>query len=128
MKESKRHNYRLVAIAIATIASGLLIWTQNTRQINFTDPVFLSTWIFIGTVAAFIAQFVVNLKMRDMIGSFTIGYVIAVVLHFIAGVLITNYVQARFEISLFVSLLSGAAAGWLGSLIWIVLKRSGQKK
>lgn len=128
MIESRRHNYRLIAITIATIAAGLLIWTQNIRQINFLDPVFLFSWVFVGVIAAFVSRFVVNLKASDMIGSFAIGYVIAVVLHFVFGVMMTNYVQSHFEVSLLVALLCGTTAGWLGSVLWIGVKKSGKKK
>lgn len=128
MIESKRHNYRLIAIAIATMAAGLMVWTQNARQIDFTDLSFLLLWLLMGTVASFVSQFIVNLRMADMIGSFSIGYVIAIVIHFISGVLLSNYVQARFELFLLIALLTGSASGWLGALLWSMLRKSGRKK
>jgi hypothetical protein len=128
MIETKRHNYRLIAIAISTLAAGLMVWTQNSRQIDFTDPSFLLLWLLMGTVASFVCQFIVNLRMSDLVGSFAMGYVIAIVIHFISGVLISNYVQTRFEFFLLIALLTGAAAGWLGALIWSLLRKSGKKK
>jgi len=128
MIESKRHNYRLIAIAISTLAAGLMVWTQNSRQVDFTDPSFLLLWLFMGAVASFVCQFIVNLRMSDIVGSFAIGYVIAIVIHFISGVLVSNYVQARFELFLLIALLTGSAAGWLGALLWSLLRKSGRKK
>jgi len=128
MIESKRHNYRLIAIAISTLAAGLIVWTQNARQVDFTDLSFLLIWLLIGTIASFGCQLIVNLRMSDIIGSFAIGYVIAIVIHFISGVLVTNYVQTRFEFFLLIALLTGSAAGWLGALLWSLLRKSGKKK
>lgn len=128
MIESKRHNYRLIAIAISSLAAGLIVWTQNARQVDFTDISFLLIWLLIGTIASFGCQLIVNLRMSDIVGSFAIGYVIAIVIHFISGVLVTNYVQTRFEFFLLIALLTGSAAGWLGALLWSLLRKSGKKK
>jgi uncharacterized membrane protein YeaQ/YmgE (transglycosylase-associated protein family) len=128
MIESKRHNYRLIAIAIATLAAGLMVWTQNSRQIDFTDLSFLFLWLLTGTIASFVSQFIVNLRMGDIIGSFSIGYVIAIVIHFVSGVFGSNYVQTRFELFLLIALIIGSASGWLGALIWSLLRKSGRKK
>lgn len=128
MIESKRHNYRLIAIAISTIAAGLMVWTQNSRQIDFTDPSFLLLWLLTGTVASFVSQFIVNLRMADIVGSFSIGYVIAIVIHFVSGVFGSSYVQTRFELFLLIALLTGSASGWLGALLWSLLRKSGKKK
>lgn len=128
MLETTRHNYRLITILISTIGAGIPLWTTSRRQIDFTDTEFLLLWIGIGLLASLIVRFVVNLKMRDMVGCFAIGYVIAVVLHFVSSILVNNYVQARFELSLLFAILVGALSGWLGSLLWMGLKKSGSKK
>ena len=104
MLEATRHNYRLITILISTIAAGLPLWTSSARQIDFTEISFLLIWLLLGIVASFITQFVVNLKMRDMIGCFAIGYVTAVVVHFVSTILLTSYIQSRFEFSLFMAL------------------------
>lgn len=118
MLETTRHNYRLIAIFISTIAAGLPLWTSDVRQISFSDLSFLIIWVVLGVIASFIAKFVVNLKMRDLIGCFTIGYVIAIVIHFVATVLMTSYIQTRFELSLLIAILTGAVSAWIGSMLW----------
>jgi uncharacterized membrane protein YccC len=66
--------------------------------------------------------------MADIVGSFSIGYVIAIVIHFVSGVFGSNYVQTRFELFLLIALITGSASGWLGALIWSLLRKSGRKK
>jgi hypothetical protein len=123
MLEATRHNYRLITIFISMIAAGLPLWTSDMRQLDFDNINFLGLWILIGIAASFIVQFVVNLKPRDVIGSFAIGYVSAVVLHFVGTIMVSSYVQARFEISLLLALLAGVSSGWIGSLLWSSVKR-----
>ncbi|TVR14737.1 MAG: hypothetical protein EA391_12285 [Balneolaceae bacterium] len=128
MLETTRHNYRLITILISMIAAGLPLWTSDIRQLDFNDINFLGLWILIGIAASFIVQFVVNLKPRDIIGSFAIGYVSAVVLHFVGTILISSYVQTRFEVTLFLAIFAGISSGWIGSLIWGGVKRNKPKK
>ncbi len=128
MLETTRHNYKLIAIGISTLAAGLPLWTRDVRQIDFGDIGFLLTWAFIGIIASFVSRFVVNLKMRDMISCFAIGYVAAVVIHFVSTILLTNYIQTRFELSLFTALMTGVLSGWLGSFIWVGIRRKGPDK
>jgi len=120
--ESSRQNYKMIAILIATIAAGLPIWTRSLRQIDFTDPNFLILWVSIGVIASFTTLFFVNLKTWDMVSSFTIGYIIAVVLHFVGGVLIVNYIHTQFALALLISMGTGIVAGMIGSYIWIGIK------
>ena len=122
MLETTRHNYRLVTIFISTIGAGLPLWTSSSRQIDFTEVSFLILWIAIGIFASLIVRFIVNLNIRDMIGCFAIGYVIAVVIHFVSSILLYSYVYSRFELSLLIALLTGIASGGLGSLIWKGIK------
>lgn len=128
MLEATRHNYKLITILISTIAAGLPLWTSSARQIDFTEISFLLIWLLLGVVASFITQFVVNLKMRDMIGCFAIGYVTAVVVHFVSTILLTSYIQSRFELSLFMALVIGILSAWLGSLLWKGVKINKKKK
>ena len=100
---------------------------SSTRQTEFTDPGFLILWIGIGIFGSLIVRFIVNLKMRDMVGCFAIGYVIAVVIHFVSSILLSSYIQARFELSLLMALVAGITSGWLGSLLWMGIKKSGSK-
>jgi len=117
----------MIAILIATIAAGLPIWTRSLRQIDFTDPNFLILWVSIGIVASFTTLFFVNLKTWDMVSSFTVGYIIAVVLHFVGGVLIVNYIHTQFALALLISMGTGIVAGIIGSYIWIGIKWKSRK-
>tara|TARA_R100001143_G_C3361215_1_gene136174 strand:+ start:24958 stop:25344 length:387 start_codon:yes stop_codon:yes gene_type:complete len=128
MLEATRHNYRLITILVSTIAAGLPLWTSSARQIDFTDISFLLIWLLLGLIASIITQFVVNLKLRDMIGCFAIGYVTAVVIHFVSTILLTSYIQSRFELSLFMAIVTGIVAAWLGSLLWKGVKSNKTKK
>lgn len=128
MLEKTRHNYKLVTIFISTIGAGLPLWTSSTRQTDFTDTGFLLLWISIGIFASFIVRFIVNLDLRNMVGCFAIGYVIAVVVHFVSSILLSSYIHARFELSLLMALLAGITSGGLGSLLWKGIKKSGSKK
>lgn len=128
MLETTRHNYRLISIFISTLAAGLPLWTSDIRQVDFTNYSFLITWLIIGFIASFVVQFVVNLKPRDIIGSFAIGYVSAVVIHFVATILLTSYIQTRFEMTLLMALVVGVLAGWLGSMMWRGVKTTKKKK
>ena len=122
MLESTRHNYRLIAILIAAIGSGLPLWTQSTRQLDLLDTEFLLIWLLFGVIASIVARFVVNLKAGDMIASFAAGFVISVVIHFVSSILVSGYVQAQFALSLFVAICAGALSGAIGSVFWISKK------
>lgn len=127
MLESTRHNYRLVTIFASTFGAGIPLWTSSSRQTDFTDPGFLILWVAIGIFASLIVRFIVNLKIRDMVSCFAIGYVIAVVIHFVSSILLSSYVHARFEISLLMAMLAGITSGGIGSLLWMGVKKSGSK-
>lgn len=123
MQEATRQNYKLIAIFIATLAAGLPLWTQTTTQINFTDTLFLVRWLAFGIGASFFTLFVANLKMRDMIGTFTIGYLIAVIIYFVSRILIANQIHSQFILSLAFAIGFGIISGWIGSLAWRGVKR-----
>jgi hypothetical protein len=123
MLETTRQNYKLIAITIATLAAGLPLWTQTAGQINFTDTAFLLRWFGFGVLAAFITLFVANLKMRDMIGSFTVGYVISVIVYFVSRILLANLIHTQFILSLGIAIGFGILTGWTGSVIWYFIRK-----
>lgn len=128
MLETTKHNYKVISIFTSTLAAGIPIWTSSARQIDLTDISFLTTWLLFGVFVSFVTQFIVNLNIRDFIGSFAIGYVTAVVIHFVGTLLLTNYIQSRFELTLVIALGSGIFTGAAGSLLWKGIKRKGKKK
>ena len=118
MSESRKHNYRLIAIFISTMAAGIPLWTSARRQLDLLELDFLLIWIGLGFLASIITRLIAGLKARDLIGCFAIGYVLSVVIHFVSSILTSGYVQARFEISLLVAILAGVLSGALGTLLW----------
>lgn len=127
MLETTRQNYKLIAISIATISAGIPLWTQTTTNINFTDTSFLIQWLLFGVIGSFLTLFIANLKMRDMIGSFTIGYSIAVIIYFVSRILISNMIHSQFILSLAIAIGFGIVSGWIGSLLWAGIKTKKKK-
>lgn len=123
MLESTRQNYKLIAIFISTVAAGIPLWTQTGSAVDFTQLSFLISWGGIGIAASFITLFVVNLKMRDMISSFIIGYIIAVIIYFVSRILIANMIHGQFITSLILAICFGIITGWFGPFVWTRIKR-----
>lgn len=118
-----RQNYKLIAILTATIAAGLPLWTSTLRQVNFLDVTFLGIWVGVGFLAAFFVLFFIPLKKGDMISSFIVGYVLAVIIYFVSRILIANIIHSQFLLSLVIAITTGALSGWFGSLFWIWIRR-----
>lgn len=123
MLETTRQNYKYIAIAIATVAGGIPIWTYSGNAVNFVRPDFLIKWVVIGIIASFVSHFIVNLKMRDMVSSFVTGYVIAVIFYFVSRILVSNMVHTQFILSLLVAIAAGLLSGLAGSLIWSFIRK-----
>jgi predicted neutral ceramidase superfamily lipid hydrolase len=123
MQETTRQNYKLISIFIATLATGIPLWTQTSIQIDFTDTTFLAVWLAIGIVASFFTLFVANLKTRDMIGTFIIGYLTAVIIYFVSRILIANQIHSQFILSLAIAIGFGILSGWIGSVAWKGVKK-----
>lgn len=109
---------------ISTLGGGLPLWTRAPRQVDFTDISFLGVWLLVGIGTSVVSLLFINLKMRDMVGSFTIGYVVAVVTMFVSNILISNYVHGQLTLALPVAMGIGALSGAAGSLTWKWIKRS----
>lgn len=118
MLETTRQNYKLIAITIATIAAGLPLWTQTIGQVDFTATSFLAQWFLIGLAGSLITRFVANLQPRDMIGSFIIGYIIAVVIYFVSRILIANVIHSQFILSLAIAIGFGILTGGISAIIF----------
>ncbi|MEX2573590.1 MAG: hypothetical protein WD317_04805 [Balneolaceae bacterium] len=128
MIETTRQNYKTIAILISTLGAGLPVWTRTVRQIDFTDPSFLGLWLFTGILISFISLFFINLSMRDMITSFTVGYVLSVVGLFTGGILISNHVHGQLILALPLSMGIGIISGFTGSVIWTWIKRKDRSR
>jgi len=123
VSRDRKHSQKLISIIVATIAAGIPISTSSAHQLNFLDPSFLVLWIVFGMVGSFGMFLYFSLKMRDIIGTFTLGYMLAVIIRFVADILINNITHSNLTISLAVSVAAGAAAGWLGTMLWALIRR-----
>ena len=63
-----------------------------------------------------------------MIGTFVVGYMLAVILRFVADIVVNNISRNNLSITLFFAMVVGALAGWSGSMLWILLRKSNTKK
>jgi len=118
MNTATRQKYKMIATLLATMGGGLPIWTQPLRSLDYTDVSMLGIWLFSGVIFSFISLFFINLKRADMISSFVIGFIVAVVLHFVGGIMITNYVHSQLSLALLIAAGIGATSGFAGHTIW----------
>lgn len=123
MLETTRQNYKLIAIFISTLAAGIPLWTQTGTAVDFTAPSFLIAWGVLGIIASFVTLIVVNLKSKDMISSFIIGYMLAVIVYFVSRILISNMIHSQFILSLALAIGFGILTGWIGTFIWSRVKK-----
>lgn len=122
-----KKNRKFVSIVVATIAAGIPISTAAPHQLNFTDPLFLITWFALGTVASFGTYLYFNIALRDIIGTFIVGYMLAVILRFVTDIVVSNIQHSNLTSALFLAMGVGAAAGWAGAGMWTLLRKSKRK-
>ncbi|MEX0660559.1 MAG: hypothetical protein WD381_06140 [Balneolaceae bacterium] len=123
MARDRKHSQKLISIVVATVAAGIPISTSSSRQLDFLDPSFLILWVCFGMVASFGMFLYFSLKMRDIIGTFTLGYMLAVIIRFVADILINNISHSNLTVSLAISIAVGALAGWLGAMMWTIIRK-----
>lgn len=123
----KSQNHKFISIIVALIAAGIPISTIPSHQLNFTDPLFLLTWCFLGIIGSFGTFLYFNLKKRDIVGTFIMGYMLAVILRFVVDVIVNNIAHSNLSLSLILAMAVGAFSGWAGSEIWIQLKKTRRK-
>lgn len=126
MRKETRNSRKIISIVVATIAAGIPISTSSASQLSFTDPTFLFTWFLFGMVASFGIYLYFDLKIKDVAGSFTLGYMLAVILRFVADILISNITHSSLSLWLLISMVVGFLAGSTGALIWYVIRTRGR--
>lgn len=124
----KKTNHKLISIVVATVAAGIPISSMSARQLDFMDPWFLITWSILGIFGSFVTFLYFNLQKRDIIGTFIIGYMLAVILRFVIDVIVNNIAHSNLSLSLIIAMTVGGFVGWTGSEMWIQLKKSRRKK
>jgi len=114
----------MIAIVIATIAAGIPISTVSANRLDFTDPFFLITWCLLGIFLAFCTFLYFNLSLKEIIGTFTMGYMLAVILRFVADLVISNMAHSNLSFTLILAMVVGAFCGWAGAGLWTLIKRA----
>jgi|AntRauTorckE6833_2_1112554.scaffolds.fasta_scaffold56673_1 putative flippase GtrA len=127
MLSSTKNNYKLVAIFASAIAAALPLWTQSARRIDFLDPSFIIVWILFGLLMSFFILFFISLKKNEMISSFIVGYMLAVIIYFVGTILLTNVIHGQFLIALSLAIVAGLISGWSGSMVWVFIKKRNRK-
>lgn len=128
MSRKDRNNQKLIALIIATVAAGIPLATSPGAQITFTDTNFLLIWVMPGIFGSFVTFLYFSIKMREIIGSFMLGYVLAVIIRFVGDILISNVAHGDLSLSLFVALGVGGFSGWFGSAMWALIRRQGRNQ
>ena len=112
----------------AFVAAGIPVSTASASELNFTDPLFLLSWCILGTIASFGTFLYFNIKRSDIIGTFIIGYMLAVILRFVIDVIVNSMTHSNLGLSLLLAMAVGAFNGWAGSGLWLLMKRNRGKK
>ncbi len=120
----RSNNHSFISILVAVISAGIPISTVPAHQLNVFDPVFLLTWCSLGIVGAFSTFLYFNLKQKDIIATFVMGYMLAVTIRFVFDVMVNNTAQSNLSLSLLLAMAVGGFTGWCGSQLWIQLKKS----
>lgn len=123
---SKNHTF--ISILAAFIAAGIPVSTATASELDFTDPLFLLSWSVLGIIASFGTFLYFNLKRSDIIGTFIIGYMLAVILRFVIDVIVNSMTHSNLGLSLLLAMAVGAFNGWAGSGLWLLMKRNRVKK
>lgn len=124
----KKKNHKFISIVVATIAAGIPITTVSAHQLDLTDPSFLLIWCIMGVIGSFGTYLYFSLQKSDIIGTFIVGYVLAVILRFVTDIVVNSISHSNLSLSLFIAMGAGAFAGWAGSSLWTLLKKSRKKK
>ncbi|MFU8811941.1 MAG: hypothetical protein ACNA78_03180 [Balneolaceae bacterium] len=117
------YNRKMITLVIATIAAGIPVATTPVSQLQFTDPAFLGVWALAGIVASFVTYLYFNIRLKDITGVFLLGYMIAVILRFVADILVSNITHANLSLSLLIAMVVGGASGFTGAYIWHLMRR-----
>lgn len=82
------------------------------------------TWCILGIIGAFATFLYFNLKQKDIVATFVMGYMLAVTIKFVFDVMANNTAQSNLSLSLLLAMAVGGFTGWAGSQLWIQLKKS----
>jgi len=124
----RSNNHTFISIMVALIAGGIPISTVSANQLDFFDPIFLLTWCILGIVGSFGTFLYFNLKQKDIVATFVMGYMLAVTIRFVFDVMVNNTAQSNLSLALLLAMAVGGFTGWSGSQLWILLKKGNKPK
>lgn len=124
----RSNNHTFISIIVALIAGGIPISTVSAHRLDFFDPIFLITWCILGIIGAFATYLYFNLKQKDIVTTFVMGYMLAVTIRFVFDVMANNTMQSNLSLSLLLAMAVGGFTGWTGSQMWKLMKKSNKKQ
>lgn len=103
---------KFIITILATISAGIPIWTVSSRNLNLTDPSFLSVLFLIGIAVAVIANLFSNLKPGDLIGAITAGFALTIIIRFMADMFFGTSNLSMIGLQLLIATVVGALSSW----------------
>jgi len=113
-----KQSSKFTAIVVATIAAGIPIWTVSSRDLNMTEPSFLGVWFLIGIVVTVLAIIFTNMDTRELIGAITAGFLIAVMIRYMADMFFGSARHSLIGMELLIAAGIGACSSWIGSFTY----------
>lgn len=86
------------------------------------------TWCILGIVGSFGTFLYFNLKQKDIVATFVMGYMLAVTIRFVFDVMVNNTAQSNLSLALLLAMAVGGFNGWAGSQLWILMKKGNKPK
>ncbi len=120
----KSQTPKLITTIVATVASGIPIWTVSARDFSMTDPQFLGILALIGVSVTVVAALLSSLQPKDTIGAVTAGFGLAIILRFFGDMFFGTAQHASLGLDLVIALAVGAASAWLGTLVIRIKKEN----
>ncbi len=109
---------KFAATVVAAIAAGIPIWTVSSRDLSMTEPSFLGIWIAIGVFVTILAILLTKMETKDLIGAITIGFLIAVIIRYMADMFFGSARHSLIGIELLIAAGVGAFSAWIGTFAY----------
>jgi hypothetical protein len=104
---------KFITTIVATVSSGIPIWTISSRNLNLTDPSLFGILFLIGIAVTVIANLFSNLKPGDLIGAVTAGFALSIILRFLADMFFGSSNLSMIGLQLVIATAIGAISAWV---------------